>query len=162
MSTEHPSYDLGEVLRYNGWLDEALEYYRKAVALDPRDGKAQTALGNLLKSMGRLDEAVTYFRNAIRKDSSDVWAHVNLGKSLKHAGLLGEAHRHYQQALALAEDLGMRPLQAHCHHGLGTLYAKAGQWEQVRVELSRAIEMYRAMEMTFWLPQAETTLAQVV
>ena len=56
----------------------------------------------------------------------------------------------------------MRPLQAHCHHGLGTLYAKAGQWEQACAALSTAIEMYRAMEMTFWLPQAEATLAQVV
>ena len=28
---------------------------------------------------------------------------------------------HYHQALALAEEIGMRPLQAHCHHGLGTL-----------------------------------------
>src|SRR5262249_6729675 len=53
------SYNLGEVLKFNGWVDEALEYYRRAVALDPRDGKAQTALGNLLRSMGRLDEAVS-------------------------------------------------------------------------------------------------------
>ena len=33
-----------------------------------------------------------------------------------------QAEAHYQQALALAEELGMRPLQAHCHRGLGTLY----------------------------------------
>ena len=38
-----------------------------------------------------------------------------------------QAEAHYQQALALAEELGMRPLQAHCHLGLGTLYAKIGQ-----------------------------------
>jgi Flp pilus assembly protein TadD len=55
----------------------------------------------------------------------------------------------------------MRPFQAHCHHGLGTLYAKTGQGEQARAALSTAIKMYRAMDMTFWLPQAETTLAQV-
>ncbi len=55
----------------------------------------------------------------------------------------------------------MCPLQAHCHLGLGTLYAKTGQREQARTELSTAIEMYHAMEMTFWLPQAETALAQV-
>jgi hypothetical protein len=40
-----------------------------------------------------------------------------------------EATAHYRQALALAEELGMRPLAAHCHHGLGTLYAKIGQQE---------------------------------
>ena len=41
----------------------------------------------------------------------------------------------YQQALALAEALGMRPLQAHCHRGLGMLYATTGQREQARTEL---------------------------
>jgi tetratricopeptide (TPR) repeat protein len=71
------------------------------------------------------------------------------------------AEAHYQQALALAEELGMRPLVAHCHLGLGTLYAKTGQREQARAELSTAIEMYRAMAMMFWLPQAEVALAQV-
>jgi len=55
----------------------------------------------------------------------------------------------------------MRPLQAHCHRGLGTLYATIGQQEQARAELSAAIELYRAMDMTFWLPQAEAALAQV-
>ena len=72
-----------------------------------------------------------------------------------------QAEAHYQQALALAEELGMRPLQAHCHRGLGTLYATTGQREQARTALSTAIEMYRAMEMTFWLPQVEAALAQV-
>ena len=71
------------------------------------------------------------------------------------------AEAHYRQALALAEALGMRPLQAHCHRGLGTLYATTGQREQARTALSTAIEMYRAMEMTFWLPQTEAALAQV-
>ena len=55
----------------------------------------------------------------------------------------------------------MRPFQAHCHRGLGTLYATTGQADQARAALSTAIEMYRAMEMTFWLPQTEAALAQV-
>jgi len=55
----------------------------------------------------------------------------------------------------------MRPLQAHCHHSLGTLYAKSGQQEQARAALSTAIAMYHSMDMTFWLPQAEAALAQV-
>jgi class 3 adenylate cyclase/tetratricopeptide (TPR) repeat protein len=72
-----------------------------------------------------------------------------------------EAEPYYRQALALAEALGMRPLQAHCHRGLGTLYAKTGGQEQARAELSVAIELYRAMDMTFWLPEAEAALALV-
>jgi hypothetical protein len=55
----------------------------------------------------------------------------------------------------------MRPLQAHCHLGLGTLFATAGQAEQARAELSTAIDLYRTMDMTFWLPQAEAALAQI-
>ena len=55
----------------------------------------------------------------------------------------------------------MRPLQAHCHWGLGVLYVTTGQREQARAALSMAVEMYRGMEMTFWLPQTEAALAQV-
>jgi len=66
-----------------------------------------------------------------------------------------------QQALALAGELGMRPLQAHCHHSLGTLYRQTGRATLARAALSTAIELYRAMDMTFWLPAAEAALAQV-
>jgi tetratricopeptide (TPR) repeat protein len=72
-----------------------------------------------------------------------------------------EAEAYCRQALALANELGMRPLQAHCHHGLGRLYGQMGRCEQARAALSAAIALYRAMEMTFWLPQAEVALAQV-
>jgi tetratricopeptide (TPR) repeat protein len=74
---------------------------------------------------------------------------------------IDQAEIHYQQALSLANELGMRPLQAHCHRGLGTLYSQTGQSEQARAELSRAIEMYRDMEMTFWLPETEAVLSAV-
>jgi len=72
-----------------------------------------------------------------------------------------QSEARYREALALAKELGMRPLQANCHHGLGTLYARSGQREQARAALATAIDLYRAMEMTFWLPQAEAVLAQV-
>jgi tetratricopeptide (TPR) repeat protein len=71
------------------------------------------------------------------------------------------AEAHYRQAMALAEELGMRPLVAHCHYGLGRLYSQTGRGEQARAELSTAMALYRAMDMTFWLPQAEATLARV-
>jgi tetratricopeptide (TPR) repeat protein len=71
------------------------------------------------------------------------------------------ATAHYQQALTLADELGMRPLQAHCHRGLGMLYAKVGLQEQARAELSPAIALYHAMDMTVWLPQTEAVLALV-
>jgi len=55
----------------------------------------------------------------------------------------------------------MRPLQAHCHRGLGMLYVVLGQRQQARTALTIAIELYQAMEMTFWLPQTKAALAQV-
>ena len=54
----------------------------------------------------------------------------------------------------------MRPPQAHCHAGFGMLHARAGQVERASAELSAAIELYRAMDMIFWLPQAEAALVQ--
>jgi Flp pilus assembly protein TadD len=71
------------------------------------------------------------------------------------------AEAHYGAALALADELGMRPLQAHCHRGLGTLYAKIGRTEHARAEVSTAIDLYRAVAMTFWPTRAEAALAQV-
>ena len=71
------------------------------------------------------------------------------------------AEAHYQHALTLAEELGMRPLQAHCHRSLGTLYRQTGRAALARTALFTAIELYRAMNMTFWLPATEEELAQV-
>ena len=72
-----------------------------------------------------------------------------------------QAEAYYEEALMLAKELSMRPLQAHCHLGLGTLYAKIGRREQAHADLSTAIDLYRALGMTLWLPQAEAALAQV-
>ena len=66
-----------------------------------------------------------------------------------------------EQALALADELGMHPEAAHCHLGLGQLYGQTGRSEAACAALSTTIELYRAMDMTFWLPQAEAALAQV-
>ena len=73
---------------------------------------------------------------------------------------VGPAETFYRQALALADELRMRPLLAHCPLGLGILYNRMGCPEQARAELSAAIELYRAMEMTFWLNRAEMALVQ--
>ena len=72
-----------------------------------------------------------------------------------------QAETAYSEALVLAEALGMRPLQAHCHLGLGTLYASTGQRQEAGAELAAAIDLNRSVDMTFWLPEAEAALAQV-
>jgi tetratricopeptide (TPR) repeat protein len=117
---------------------------------------------------GRLEEAHALVEGAL----AHARAHQERGSQAYALRLLGDiaarceppdseqAEAHYQHALALAEELGMRPLQAHCHHGIGTLYSQTGRAALAHAALSTAIEMYRAMDMTFWLPQAEAALAQ--
>ena len=118
---------------------------------------------------GRLDEAPQRAAQAVELAhqyqcrGTRAWALWLLGESTaRQASPEGEAAAtYYRQALALAEDLGMRPLQAHCHRGLGTLYARQDQQEQARTALSTAIALYRSMDMRFWLPQAEAALREV-
>ena len=74
------------------------------------------------------------------------------------AGGIGDAEGYYREALALATELGMRPLVAHCHLGLGKLYRRTGQREQAQEHLTTATTMYREMGMTYWVEQAEAEL----
>jgi class 3 adenylate cyclase/DNA-binding winged helix-turn-helix (wHTH) protein/tetratricopeptide (TPR) repeat protein len=127
------------------------------------------SLGEAQMLVGRLEEAQALAEQALALTR----AHQERGNEAYALHLLGEVAAHrtppdvnlavtpYRQALVLAEELGMRPLQAHCHYGLGRLYAKTGRREQSRAELSTALEMYRSMEMVFWLPQTEAALAQM-
>jgi len=104
----------------------------------------------------------TYAEEARRAHGISVQMRQGLNSGEVVVRAISEATAHYRQALALTEDLGMRPLQAHCHYDLGTLYATVGQREQAGTALTTAIEMYRAMDMTFWRPQAEAALTEVV
>jgi hypothetical protein len=63
--------------------------------------------------------------------------------------------------VALAGDLGMRPLVAHCHLGLGKLYWRTGKREQAQGHLTTATTMYREMGMRFWLEQAEGAVSRL-
>jgi tetratricopeptide (TPR) repeat protein len=65
------------------------------------------------------------------------------------------AEGHYREALAIATELGMRPLVAHCHLGLGRLYRRTGDHVKATEHLTTAATMYRDMGMTFWLEKLE-------
>lgn len=52
----------------------------------------------------------------------------------------------------------MRPLAAHCHHGLAKLYLRASQPDRARDQFIAATTMYREMDMRFWLEQANTQM----
>ena len=72
-----------------------------------------------------------------------------------------QAEDYYRRALLQARESGMRPLQAHCHLGLGVVHSRTERPEQAETELSRAIDLFRSMDMTFWLPQANEELVAV-
>jgi tetratricopeptide (TPR) repeat protein len=151
-----------------GLLTQAME---QITALERVEGQVQChlALGEAHALAERLVEAQALAERALTLAR----AHQERGRQAYALRLLGDiaAQReppdceqdetHYRQALALASELGMRPLQAHCHHGLGKFYTKIERRVDAQAELSAAIELYRAMDMTFWLPQVEAALAQV-
>ena len=126
-------------------------------------------LGEAYLYAGQLNEAYTQAQRALEFSC----AHQERGHEAYALRLLGEIHvyhgppeggqaeANYRRALTLAEELGMRPLQAHCHLGLGTLYSQIERLEDARAALSMAIHTYHTMEMSFWLPQAEAALGQV-
>jgi DNA-binding SARP family transcriptional activator/tetratricopeptide (TPR) repeat protein len=115
---------------------------------------------------GRIDAAASHAREALaltrRLGACAAEAHAAcLAGDVALAGCTQDAPGYYREALALAEPRGMRPLVAHCHLGLGTLYRRTGQREQAQEHLTTATTMYREMGMTYWLEKAEAELRQL-
>jgi tetratricopeptide (TPR) repeat protein len=108
--------------------------------------------------VGRMESANRLAQRAFKQSR----AYNTRGIEARSLWLLGEialhgdspsperAETHYSQALALAQALGMRPLVAHCHYGLGTMYRQMGQYDRARCELSAAVALYREMGMSFF------------
>jgi tetratricopeptide (TPR) repeat protein len=165
---------LGSAYALQGRLTEGRALLKEGLDENLRAGARPSSqslawLSEACHLAGRCEEAWQYARQALdlarqgKARGGEAYALHQLGVVQAHADPpdVVQAEAHYRQALALAEELGMRPLVAHCHLGLGQLYGKTGRAEQARTALSTAIEIYHAMEMTFWLPQAEAALAQV-
>jgi class 3 adenylate cyclase/tetratricopeptide (TPR) repeat protein len=166
---------LGTAYALAGRVDEAVPLLEQAVEratamrLWVYHSLQLTSLSEAYLLAGRKDEAMERAARALalahkhQERGNQAWALRLLGEIAVHREPpeRESAEASYQQALALAEELGMRPLVAHSHLGLGLLYLKIGKGEQARPELSAAIALYRAMDMRFWLPQAEAALALV-
>ena len=84
--------------------------------------------------VGRIDDAINLaqqaleFARAHQERGHQAWALRLLGEiaTRREPPDVDQAGDHYHQALALASELGMRPLAAHCHRGLGTLCLQMG------------------------------------
>jgi DNA-binding SARP family transcriptional activator len=156
-----------------GEASEALTRLREAEQLVERSagtgfvgdlGWVYYSLGRTCQRLG-LDEAQRWAERAVESSPHQPGfvAHALhlLGDIATHPDRFdaerGEAH--YRQALALAAPRGMRPLIAHCHLGLGTLYQRTGESQESREDLTLAAAMYREMDMPFWLERAEAEIS---
>ncbi len=110
--------------------------------------------GMIYLSAGRIDEAMGHSGDALalsrRLGARGNEAHaLVLAGDVTSAGGGGDAESSYREALALATELGMRPLIAHCHLGLGKLYRRTGKQQEAEEHLTTATTMYREMGMTY-------------
>ena len=124
-----------------------------------------TELIEALLLVGRIDEARALAGRLLEMSRT----HMGRGYQAHAYRLLGELATHgdrcdvdeatiqFGQATQLAEELGMRPLQAHCHLGLAKLYRRTGKREQTQEHLAIATTLCREMGMRFWLEREEKT-----
>jgi tetratricopeptide (TPR) repeat protein len=120
--------------------------------------------GHLL--LGHLEKADVLAERAL-KIAKEHKEHAHEAWALKSLGDVAMGHKPpkpqhaescYRDAFAVSLELGMRPLQAHCHLGLGKVYAAVGAVEQARAKMAAATDLYRSMEMNLWLVRADALL----
>jgi len=128
-----------------------------------------TALAEVYRSKGQIERAILNAEEALsisrRKGEHGfgAWALYYMAKiqSGETPEQMQQAIQLYGKAIERARDLGMRPLLAHCHLGLGQLYLKKGRSKEAHSELSVALDLYRSIDMSFWVPQVESALAKI-
>jgi tetratricopeptide (TPR) repeat protein len=147
-------------------VDEAVDV---AVAMgDPLGHWLRTGvLAELHLAAGRVEDALPLARRAveltryIKSRGSEAWALRLLGEAeaSQPTPRAEEAQATYRQALARGLELEMRPLQARCHLGLGTLARRLGRDRQAQAEIQTARDMFRAIGMEHWRTRADSVLA---
>ena len=165
---------LGSAYASSGRLSEGLALLKQAWEAS-NSMKVRHVLSGMACSLGeahllegRADAAAELARRALdlsrrhKERGHEGWALRLLGEIAAHPDPpdVEPAEAHYRQAMALADDLAMRPLVAHCHLGLGKLYARTGKRQPAQERLTTATTMYREMGMTCWLEGAEAEIRE--
>jgi tetratricopeptide (TPR) repeat protein len=155
-----------------GNLDEAAARLERAIAYNDATGfmtfqsmsliyrsEAHLRSGELERAAAAAERAAQLTSES-RQDAYHAWALWMLGEVAAHPAHLRTelADARYREAIRLATELGMRPLVAHCHLGLGKLYRRTDTREHAQARLTTATNMYREMGMTYWLEQAEAEM----
>ena len=159
---------LGYALALSGRLEQGREFLeevvRSATTMSSMGvGRAMQLawLGEALLLEGRVDDAERRAHEALslaqrqQERGHEAWSLRLLGEiaSRRDPCDAETAETYYREALTLADELGMRPLAAHCHFHLGKLLRKVPRPEQARQHLTAAATMYREMGMRVWLDQ---------
>ena len=118
----------------NQW-DDAVDAYRRVVAIDPTYAAAWNNLGLLLHRMARYDEARDSYEAALAQDPTCCEAVYNLGSLAEDRGELEEAVRCYRQALALSPDYG------DAHFNLAGALARSGRADEAVAHWQRYLEL---------------------
>ena len=156
---------LGHAYAWSGRVGEGLSLLQQARTAHESAGMAWLQTMNLVQ-LGeayllndQVEDARACADHAVRlarergERGHEAWALRLLGEMASHHDhpdpAMAEAH--YGDAMTLAGELGMRPLVAHCHLGLGRLYRRIDKNEPAQEHLRTATMMYREMGMGFWL-----------
>jgi tetratricopeptide (TPR) repeat protein len=125
-------------------------------------GEAYLAADEVENARTCADHAMLLARQR-RERGHEAWAYRLQGEIASHPSCAetATAEAHYAAALALASELGMRPLEAHCNFGLGKLYHLAGKRREAQKELKTATTMYSEMNMQFWLQNAQAEITRL-
>jgi tetratricopeptide (TPR) repeat protein len=127
--------ELGYALWTMGRPEEAVGYYRVALALRPGTSAVHNNLGLALKAQGRLGDALQEYRRAIDLDPTWAPAHNNLGLALRAQGRLDDAIQEYHKAIDLDPKL------APAHTNLGSALHDKGRLDDAIREYWKAIEL---------------------
>lgn len=116
----------------------------------------------------RLDHALAAARSAVQRlraahaRGSEGHALRLLGDVHGARGEADQAEAAYREALTIGDELGMRPLVARCHLGLGGLHRDRGRRHEARQHLEAAHRMLSDMDMRYWGEQAKVALGELV
>jgi serine/threonine protein kinase/Flp pilus assembly protein TadD len=116
-------------------LEEAIGFYRAAVALRPQSPGAHLNLGIVLNDTGDTDGAIAEHRAAIRLRNDYAEAHNNLGVALKSKGDTDQAIAEYHQAIGLKNNY------ADPHINLGKLLLEQGDVDGAIAQFRTAIRL---------------------
>jgi tetratricopeptide (TPR) repeat protein len=123
--------------------------------------EAHAYAGHYEQARRCVDEVLDWARER-GKAGWELAAHHALGlAAVRGSATFAAAERHLDQALALAQEYGRRPLIARCHLDLAQLDRRAGRGERARAHLSRATAMFGEMGMRFWIERAEAERRQL-